>query len=75
MQAYKGVGTKRNEKKNVTNIYPIKTVENSSITFFDIVILNVGENEDDNPFPYKTRAAMQAYSCISRAPSTFLRPH
>lgn len=38
MQAYKGVG-KRNEKKNVTNIYPIKTVENNSITFFDIVIL------------------------------------
>ena len=42
MQAYKGVG-KRNENKIVTNISLITTVENSSITFFAIVTLNVGE--------------------------------
>lgn len=41
MQAYKGVG-KKNEKKNVTNISLITTAENSPITFFDIIILNVG---------------------------------
>lgn len=57
MQVYKGVG-KRNEKKNVINIYFIKIVENSLIMFFDIVILNVGENEDNNFFLYKMCVVM-----------------
>ena len=42
MQAYKVAG-KRNEKKNVINISPIRTEQTSSITFYVTIILCVSE--------------------------------